>query len=148
VEKEEKLKAIIKTLLAENKKLKADQDWIHDTMETILYQVDDIMEKIGANVDVRDCRGCGYDQVKKKLNVLKGYLSVKTTVRSLEECVKQFKDACSSSLPVGEVDEEDLRDVFRKCQSVEEIVNKFPEFEVHPKKMECKVCEKKGCFLQ
>ena len=54
----------------------------------------------------------------------------------------ELKVACSSSQPAEEESTENIDDMFRKLESVEEIVSKLPDFDIEGEKVFCKVCAK------
>jgi hypothetical protein len=142
----ESLVSRMRILEKETQDLNERQDWIFKTMEKINVQVDSMVERVGAKVDVRDCNNNGYEELVKKLNAVEKFLSVKESVKVLEESVKTFQKACSCSQPVIEEFEEDVGVLFRKCKSIKDIENRFSEFEykVADEKMMCTVCEKKA----
>jgi hypothetical protein len=122
------------------------QKWVSDSMETISAKVDDLVVKIGAKIDVRECKNCGYAEILRKLMAIEKYLSVEKSVATLESTVKEIKDFCKVSEAVPRVMEDDLDEVFRKCLSVKDIENRFSELEydVVEGKMMCDTCKKKA----
>ena len=137
------LEADLKKLKTENTELKEEQRCNLQRMEDLCDQADNILEKAGISVDVGDCSGCGYKQLIKKLGAIEKFVASRSIVKDLEKCFMELKVACSSSQPAGEEFTENIDDMFRKLESVEEIVSKFPEFEIEGEKVFCKVCAKK-----
>ena len=106
-------------------------------MEVLCDQADNILEKAGISVDVGDCSGCGFKQLIKKLGAIEKFVASRLLVKDLEKCFMELKVACSSSQPDGEESTENIDDMFRKLESVEEIMSKLPEFEVEGEKVIC-----------
>ena len=141
-EGEEEDRVKVRKLLDENRRLKDGKEWISRRMEGLSNQVDNILEKSGITVDTRDCENCGYQQMSKKLEVIERFVSAQSLVKNLEKCFQDLKVVCSTSQPAGEDSVEDLANLFRKVESVGEMFNKCPEFEMQGEKVVCKVCDK------
>ena len=115
-------------------------------MENLTYKVDDILEKVGVQVDVSECNHNGYNEMGKKLDVIKKFVDVTQGVKDLDILVKTFKGSCSVDTvqPPEAVKEEDFTEAFRKCSSVKDVETKFQEFKYSfdLEKIICDVCEK------
>ena len=137
------LEAEVNKLKTENTELKEEERSIFQRMEGLCDQADNILEKAGISVDVGDCAGCGFKQLSKKLGAIEKFVASRSLVKDLEKCFLELKVACSSSQPAGEEATENMDDMFRKLESVEEVVSKLPDFEIEGEQVFCKVCAKK-----
>jgi hypothetical protein len=146
VDDTKEMKTELKKVHEENAVLIEKQKWISEVMEDIGCCVDKMVEKIGLTVDTKDCNHCGYVELKKKLRAVDKHLDANPVIMKLEKVVKEMKESCKSAyLPAtGEVDEEDLDTVFRKCLSIKDIEDKLSELEYVKEQVQCIVCNKKA----
>ena len=136
----ESLEAEIKVYQEKNK-------WVARTMGTLSRKVDAMLEEIGAKADVSQCQNNGYYEMGVKLDVLQKFVNMNEGLKKLDGLKQTYQEACSTSQPMsseGEVKEEDFSEAFRKCRSIKDIENKFPEFRynIEAEMMKCEVCGK------
>lgn len=88
-----------------------------------------------------DCGGCGFKEMSKQLSAIEQFVRARSLVKDLENCFNNMKITCSINQGGGEV-LENVDVLFRKIDSVGEIIDKFPEFEIEGEEVKCKVCVK------
>lgn len=140
----------VKELENKKKELIAEIEWREETMFNVGEKIEQLVTKVGLDVDVEDCNNNGYDIIFKKIKVLAEFLDMRENVGYLDKHVKRVEDSlrnlkqfCSSTLPAGV--EEDNVEILRKCQSLRDIENRFCEFEYITSRgqIECLVCKGK-----